>query len=289
MQSTKGCWVDHLRCWRIHNAIIGVATVFVAAYIVKFPWNSINPYLAAIFTFLAISATNLMNDARDAHIDRIVHPTRPIPQGKVTRTAALTESLILWICALAVAWFISFNFYVIAIITLLLVVLYNFYLRRYGVAGNLIVAITGGLPFIYGGLSVDNPKLVLPFYFLAVALHLARELMKDAEDIEGDRAAGIKSLPIISTKLTLVLIGIGIAGFIGMSIFIFFRLFHTYYFLVSILPLDALLCLIYYRLIRYPITPVFRVAQRTTKLVMLLTLSALYIGKLSIMRYVLTR
>jgi len=289
MQSIRGCWVDHLKCWRIHNAIIGVAAVFVAAYIVKFPWNSINPYLAAIFTFLVISATNLMNDARDVDIDRIVHPTRPIPQGKVTRTAALTESLILWICALAVAWFISFNFYIIAIITLLLVVLYNFYLRRYGVAGNFIVAMTGGLPFIYGGLSVDNPRFMLPFYLLAVALHLARELMKDGEDIEGDRAAGIKSLPIISMRLTLIIIGIGVAGFIGMSIFIFVKLFHTHYFLISILPVDILLCFVYYRLIRCPVTPVFRVAQRTTKLVMVLTLSALYIGKLSIMKYVLTR
>jgi len=288
MQSIRGCWVDHLKCWRIHNAIIGVAAVFVAAYIVKFPWNSINPYLAAIFTFLVISATNLMNDARDVDIDRIVHPTRPIPQGKVTRTAALTESLILWICALAVAWFISFNFYIIAIITLLFVVLYNFYLRRYGVAGNFIVAMTGGLPFIYGGLSVDNPRFMLPFYLLAVALHLARELMKDGEDIEGDRAAGIKSLPIISMRLTLIIIGIGVAGFIGMSIFIFVKLFHTHYFLISILPVDVLLCFVYYRLIRCPVTPVFRVAQRTTKLVMVLTLSALYIGKLSIMKYVLT-
>ena len=288
MQSIRGCWVDHLKCWRIHNAIIGVAAVFVAAYIVKFPWNSINPYLAAIFTFLVISATNLMNDARDVDIDRIVHPTRPIPQGKVTRTAALTESLILWICALAVAWFISFNFYIIAITTLLLVVLYNFYLRRYGVAGNFIVAMTGGLPFIYGGLSVDNPRFMLPFYLLAVALHLARELMKDGEDIEGDRAAGIKSLPIISMRLTLIIIGIGVAGFIGMSIFIFVKLFHTHYFLISILPVDILLCFVYYRLIRCPVTSVFRVAQRTTKLVMVLTLSALYIGKLSIMKYVLT-
>jgi geranylgeranylglycerol-phosphate geranylgeranyltransferase len=89
---------------------------------------------------------------------------------------------------------------------------YNFLLKRVPVAGNLTVAALGGLTFITGGLSANSanvfalPGPLIPAAF-ALIFHLMRELIKDIEDMEGDRRLSVRTLPqLIGTRPTLYVV-----------------------------------------------------------------------------------
>ena len=59
---------------------------------------------------------------------------------------------------------------------------------------RIAVALLGGLAVVYGGLAGNAlPRALIPAGF-AVLLHLGREIVKDAADETGDRAAGIATL-----------------------------------------------------------------------------------------------
>jgi 4-hydroxybenzoate polyprenyltransferase len=53
-----------------------------------------------------------------------------------------------------------------------------------------------GLSFILGGIITRNPVCLVPFVF-SFLIHTPREILKDVIDMEGDKAGGVSSLPII--------------------------------------------------------------------------------------------
>ena len=70
-------------------------------------------------------------------------------------------------------------------------------MKRIILLGNFIVAFLTGLAFIYGGIAVNNFKYaVIPAIF-AFLINFIREIVKDMEDIEGDKSAGIFSFPYL--------------------------------------------------------------------------------------------
>jgi geranylgeranylglycerol-phosphate geranylgeranyltransferase len=91
---------------------------------------------------------------------------------------------------------------VIAVVVVALLNLYNAKWSRLPGLGNLAVSFMGALPIIYGGASTHpaaSSRLEIPAAAALVAfwLHLARELLKDTVDIDGDLAAGRRTLPIL--------------------------------------------------------------------------------------------
>ena len=63
-----------------------------------------------------------------------------------------------------------------------------------------MIGLCGGLTFIYGALAVGGLEDgIVPAAF-AFLIHLAREIVKDVEDIAGDRRAGAKTLPIVTSE-----------------------------------------------------------------------------------------
>ena len=84
----------------------------------------------------------------------------------------------------------------IALTAIACLILYNTYLKRVPLIGNLTVSALGSLAFLYGGAAVENmsaPYLIAGFAFL---FHLARELLKDLEDSAGDRQLSGGTVPI---------------------------------------------------------------------------------------------
>ncbi len=63
--------------------------------------------------------------------------------------------------------------------------------------GNIIVSLMTGTTFIFGGvIGGDILKLIILAVF-AFLINLAREILKDIENMEGDRATGLKTIPIL--------------------------------------------------------------------------------------------
>jgi geranylgeranylglycerol-phosphate geranylgeranyltransferase len=177
------------------NAIIAALGVLVGAW-----WARGDPLAApallAAGTAIALTAfANAYNDYRDIEIDRVAHPGRPLPSGRLSRRAARVTSIVAAAAALLLA---ALTHPAILSITWAVIVLMWAYSRRVkatGVPGNLLVALLASLPFLYGGWSVGRPRSALPLLAVAVPLHLAREIAKDLDDAAGD-AASRRTLPV---------------------------------------------------------------------------------------------
>jgi geranylgeranylglycerol-phosphate geranylgeranyltransferase len=155
-------------------------------------------FFGFVSVFLISASTLILNDYFDVETDRINAPYRAIPAGLVTRSEVL--ALFAGVTALgfaASAW-ISLQALVVGTLVWLVGFLYNWRFKRLGLAGNLMVAFSVGMTFIYGGLTVGLPfEKIVWFFALTVALiDLGEEIANDAMDAEGDRLAGSQSLAI---------------------------------------------------------------------------------------------
>jgi geranylgeranylglycerol-phosphate geranylgeranyltransferase len=72
---------------------------------------------------------------------------------------------------------------------------YNRVLKRQPLVGNLAVALLASLPFLYGAWSAGDAAAALPLMAFGVPLHLAREIAKDVDDVDGD-ALDRRTLPM---------------------------------------------------------------------------------------------
>jgi len=148
---------------------------------------------AALSAAIILAAGNTLNDVMDVETDRINAPWRPIPSQKVSRTEAMGLSVLLFAAGVILALPLGPGGISIALAATVLLALYDFRLKGVPLAGNITVSALGGLAFIYGGVAGgDVARSFVPAIF-AFLLHLGRELIKDAEDFEGDRAVGLST------------------------------------------------------------------------------------------------
>jgi len=157
--------------------------------------------------FLITGAGNAINDVYDVEIDQINRPTRPIPSGRITVRRSILTSLVLFLMGIVISLYISVEVgflgcLVLALFNSGLLVEYARRLKRTALCGNLSVAYLTASTFLYGGAMVGYSALenVLVLVLLAFLATLARELIKDVEDVRGDRALGASTLPIIAGK-----------------------------------------------------------------------------------------
>ncbi len=192
--------LDYLKLIRAINCIIAAAAVLIGAY---FTWTQAvyyAPVMSAIAAFLVCAAGNVVNDIVDIDIDLINQPQRVLPAGDISKSAATKLAIALTIVAVIVALAINWQVLTAVMLAIALLALYNFKAKKIPIFGNSIIALLGALTFITGGLAVDEsltfalPGPVIPALF-AFFFHLAREILKDVEDIEGDRRVGIKTFP----------------------------------------------------------------------------------------------
>lgn len=192
--------LDYLKLIRVINCTIAAAAVLIGAY---FTWTSTvyyAPVMSAIAAFLVCAAGNVVNDIVDIDIDLINQPNRVLPAGDISKSAAIRLAIALTILAVIVALAINWQVLSAVMLAIALLALYNFKAKKIPIFGNLIIALLGALTFITGGLAVDEsltfalPGPIIPALF-AFFFHLAREILKDVEDIEGDRRVGIKTFP----------------------------------------------------------------------------------------------
>jgi geranylgeranylglycerol-phosphate geranylgeranyltransferase len=188
--------VAFFRLLRPLNGMIGGLSVFVGGLLTHESVRGSTLVLACLVCFLIIGAGNAINDFVDVNIDKVNRPGRTIPSGRYTKMQVLVISLILFAIGLMVSAGLGSQMFFIALLASLLTVLYSFWLKGKGISGNVLVACLGGLPFLYGAVALGHWRAaVVPFAF-AFLLHLARELLKDIEDMPGDRTAGSESFPL---------------------------------------------------------------------------------------------
>jgi len=157
------------------------------------------PVRAAFYGFMAgfllLAASMVLNDYFDREIDRINEPERPIPAGVIKPAEALSFSLILAAIGFWFAGNSGVGALVIATVSVIIMVLYNWRLKKTGLLGNALVSTNVAIPFVYGGFVVGSPTWSLGiFSLLAFLSSIGREIVKGIVDVSGDTARGVKSL-----------------------------------------------------------------------------------------------
>ena len=179
------------------NTIITLLVVIVGALISKGEtYETTNIILAGISAILTAAAGNIINDIIDKNADKINHPVRIIPSGKLSVKQAGIEYFFLVIAACVISSFINQLSFLIVFLTSVLLFLYSNILKRIPLLGNITIAYLTGMAFIYGGVSVGHPRAALIPALFAFMINLIRELVKDIQDIDGDKNVGIKTFPI---------------------------------------------------------------------------------------------
>ena len=142
-------------------------------------------------------AGNAANDVFDLEADRINRPLRPLVTGELSRQAAIAIAGVAGGFGLFAAWWVSPALFVLAVLALAVMLAYSPWLKSRGIRGNLAVAVVASLPLTYGAVAEGDWRAGLVPSALAALLHLAREIVKDVEDVAGDLALGRRTLPIV--------------------------------------------------------------------------------------------
>jgi 4-hydroxybenzoate polyprenyltransferase len=147
----------------------------------------------------AFALNDFFDVASDAALNR---RDRPIVAGELSKGSVLKASIALYaaglgLCLYASGW-LAFS---IAFAYAVLSVAYSAVLKRTLLAGNLAVATTYAISFVYGSAIATGTLNVQPtiacFAAMAFFAGLARELLNSIKDMEGDKKLHALSLPML--------------------------------------------------------------------------------------------
>ncbi|MDO5845383.1 MAG: geranylgeranylglycerol-phosphate geranylgeranyltransferase [Methanocorpusculum sp.] len=188
----------YLSITRPVNALAsGIATA-IAYFIVGGSEPYLMGLLCAIVTFICAGG-NALNDYFDVEIDTINRPNRPIPSGRVSLRGAFIFSFVLFAAGFVLSFFTGAACIAIALLNILLLIVYSSNFKRMLVFGNVCVAYLSGSLFLFGGLAAGPESLWItaPLFLITFLGTACREMLKDAEDISGDKKAGALTLAMI--------------------------------------------------------------------------------------------
>lgn len=270
-------YIDLTRPVNVGITMLSIPAASILAGAKPLQWLEV--VISAVTGGIVAAAANSINDFFDVEIDRINKPSRPIPRGDATKNEAKAEWMVLSIVAIALN--ILLNIYALVIVVFAVGILYWYsaLFKRTIVLGNIVVGIMTGMAFVYGAVVVGNPsRSAMPALF-AFLINLAREVIKDIEDIEGDRREHAMTLPVkygikpalwLATGTIVVLIVATVAAYR-------LRVYTIVYFYL-VLSVDAILVIIVAWMWKDQTSATMNRLSNGLKLCMIIGLVAIFLG-----------
>ena len=157
--------------------------------------NRLNIIVAGLSVAAIGAGANALNDYCDVEPDSINRPDRPIPSGRIQRNTALRLAIVLLTLGILAGYQVSVVHGFVALFSAALLIVYNRHLKRLGVVGNVVVALMTAVSILYGGIIVGTGQVALIGALFAFLLTMAREIVKDIDDVEGDKLLQSSSIP----------------------------------------------------------------------------------------------
>lgn len=263
------------------NLLITFFTIYVSIVIAdKLLAFTQKAFLGSLAGALIGGAGMVINDYFDVEIDKVNRPQRPIPSGKISLKSALIYYFVLNLLALLLVSQISFYAFLIALLSIFVIFLYSFKLKSKGLIGNFVVGFMTGVAFIFGGVIGENiVPLLFPFIF-GLLINFAREILKDVEDIEGDRTKNLQTFPIVYGEEKALQTFNFLIGLMIFSTLIpyFLEIYNLYYLLIILFVVDLPLIYIIKIISQKPEKSQLRKISDLIKYKMIVGLIAIYIG-----------
>lgn len=183
----------------LNSFLSGFAVIIGAIAAVSHPltqrqlWGILLGYLTT--SIIAVGGYAI-NDVYDLEIDKINMPHRPLPSGFLTLTQAKAYAIVLFIIGNSLALMIDIPAFLLAFSAGLILYVYAAYFKRSGFLGNIMIGVLTAVPFIFGGLlTASYNTMIFPALF-AFLLIIGREIIKDIEDVYGDKIENVGSLAL---------------------------------------------------------------------------------------------
>jgi len=171
---------------------------------------------------MLVGGGNALNDYNDRKSDKRNHPERPIPSGMISADSALNYSYTLIGLGLTILFLspnkvekLGYMPFVIALLGIITLIAYENELKAAGIAGNIAVGLMSGAVFLYAGMAVNDPGPTIWMFGLAILATITREIVKDIQDLEGDKdrftlpaRIGISKSLNLATLILLIAIGL---------------------------------------------------------------------------------
>ena len=228
-----------LSIMRPQNCFIGGLTVIAGiaiAYTIQFPLAG--PGLSAfldlflygyITYFLVAAGGNVVNDIYDIEVDKINRPHRALPSGRMTVKQAWAYVGFLSILGVIFALIPAAG--VVRPISALIVIIFEIIgyayaakVKTLGLAGNFMVAFSFAFGVLYGSMILAEVTALsvwyaipIPswlFFFTAFLILQARETIKGAEDVEGDKLRDVRTIARIYGYKPAAIVA-GVLNFLG--------------------------------------------------------------------------
>jgi 4-hydroxybenzoate polyprenyltransferase len=312
-----------LKLMRIENLLIIALTMFLIRYAllksllvydgwpINFRFSDLDFVLVVLATVFIAGAGNIINDYFDVKTDRINHPESVVIDRTIKRRTAMAAHLVLNVLGIMLGIYTAYKAGNIKIATIYLIAAgtlwyYSTTFKKQLIIGNIIVSIlTAMIPMLV--MIYDMPpivskmeevyreqiefngiyKYIFVYSGFAFLTSLIREIIKDAEDMEGDLQTGCQTIPIVwGIRTTKVIVISLISNMILILSFILYKMYGpaeklpTLYILIMVLlPLIFLM----FKVFISKTSNDFRKASLWVKLIMLsgigFTLVIFYISK----------
>ncbi|MFH0816466.1 MAG: UbiA family prenyltransferase [Methanobacteriota archaeon] len=268
-----------------HGLMLGVAVLtgaLIAAGELPAAWNFALAFLTAL---LIEASTFALNDYYDFEIDKANGRTdRPLVRGDLAKRDALLVFAALFPLGIICSFLVNWTCFLIALASAVLAVAYDAGMKRFKPLGNLYIAYTMAVPFVFGAAAVvDGSGLDLnlstPVLILASVAFLAgagREAMKDAEDVTGDSKSGVKSYATIlgprralavAAEFYCIAVALAFVPFLSSN---FGSYYNNIYYILPVLVTDAMLL--------FTVASILSKPEPDLKFHRRLTLAALLVG-----------
>ena len=212
--------------------IISLSQIFIKFFFIDFfiqedQLLNANFVILLIVTILIAASGYIVNDIYDYNLDQINKPEKVV-LGKFLKSRDAIIIYMMFNClAIVLSIFLCMKIeqeiYILVFLFIIYCLwLYSKKLKKYKTIGNILIAFFISLSilnvplFSYKNILSDDRFFVFLiisiFSVLAFLINVKREIIKDIEDIEGDKIHKVKSLPIIfgtkKSKLVTIIIGI---------------------------------------------------------------------------------
>lgn len=171
-----------------------------------FDFLHISIYLSTLFT---AAGAYILNDLTDIRSDSVNKKIENQLIQKPIKNLYLVSYLFLSLFSLIWAFMASLKLGVIVFFLQLLLLLYNLFIKKLPLVGNILISFITAFSIFIFNIFDPNIKvnLVIVFSVYAFGISLIREIIKDAEDAEGDSVAGRYTFPVLTgIKVTRILI-----------------------------------------------------------------------------------